>query len=101
MTFSHKGFDEIRRLGLKRDTEKLIREASPTAETGMLVVESLVPGGPAHKLLEPGDVLLRANGEVVTQFLSFEILLDDNVGEFRSIYRFRICTPSHQVYSWK
>jgi len=81
MTFSHKGFDEIRRLGLKRDTEKLIREASPTAETGMLVVESLVPGGPAHKLLEPGDVLLRANGEVVTQFLSFEILLDDNVGE--------------------
>ncbi|KAH9537158.1 hypothetical protein CY35_16G037600 [Sphagnum magellanicum] len=71
MTFSHKGFDEIRRLGLKRDTEKLIREASPTAETGMLVVESLVPGGPAHKLLEPGDVLLRANGDrVPLEFVS-------------------------------
>ncbi|TYK01500.1 protease Do-like 7 isoform X2 [Cucumis melo var. makuwa] len=46
------------------------------AVTGGLV---LVPGGPAHKLLEPGDVLVRMNGEVITQFLKMETLLDDTV----------------------
>lgn len=81
MTFSHKGFDETRRLGLKRDTEQMVRKASPASETGMLVVESVVPGGPAHKQLEPGDVLVRAGGEVLTQFLKYETLLDDNVGQ--------------------
>ena len=81
MTFSHKGFDETRRLGLKRETEQMVRNACPASETGMLVVESVVPGGPAYKQLEPGDVLIRANGEVLTQFLIYETLLDDNVGK--------------------
>ncbi|KAI5074824.1 hypothetical protein GOP47_0010785 [Adiantum capillus-veneris] len=80
MTLMHKGFDETRRLGLKHETEQMVRQASPAAETGMLVVESVVPGGPAHKHLEPGDVLVRVNGEVITQFLRLETLLDDNVG---------------------
>lgn len=80
MTLMHKGFDETRRLGLKHETEEMVREASPVGETGMLVVESVVPGGPAHKHLEPGDVLVRVNGEIVTQFLRLETLLDDNVG---------------------
>lgn len=30
----------------------------------MLVVDSLVPDGPADKHLKPGDVLIRMNGEV-------------------------------------
>ncbi|KAK4410130.1 Protease Do-like 7 [Sesamum angolense] len=60
---SHKGFDEIRRLGLRSETEQLVRHASPPGETGMLVVDSVVPDGPAHKHLEPGDVLIRLNGE--------------------------------------
>ncbi|KAL2612339.1 hypothetical protein R1flu_024031 [Riccia fluitans] len=81
MTFVHKGFDETRRLGLRRDTEQTVRESSPASETGMLVVDSVVPGGPAHSHLEPGDVLVRVNGEVVTQFLKLEILLDDSVGK--------------------
>lgn len=78
-TFLHKGFDEIRRLGLRSETEQMVRLASPPGETGMLVVDSVVPGGPAHKLLEPGDVLVRMNGEVITQFLKMETLLDDSV----------------------
>ncbi|KAG6390105.1 hypothetical protein SASPL_151587 [Salvia splendens] len=78
-TFIHKGFDETRRLGLGSETEQLVRLASPAGETGMLVVDSVVPGGPAHKHLEPGDVLIRLNGEVSTQFLKMETLLDDNV----------------------
>ncbi|XP_057796551.1 protease Do-like 7 [Salvia miltiorrhiza] len=78
-TFLHKGFDETRRLGLGSETEELVRLASPPGETGMLVVDSVVPGGPAHKHLEPGDVLIRLNGEVSTRFLKMETLLDDNV----------------------
>ncbi|XP_057831090.2 protease Do-like 7 [Cryptomeria japonica] len=80
MTLLHKGFDETRRLGLQRKTEQIVRQASHADETGMLVVDSVVPGGPAHKHLEPGDVLVRVNGEVVTQFLALEMLLDDGVG---------------------
>ncbi|KAK6913564.1 PDZ-like domain [Dillenia turbinata] len=79
VTFLHKGFDETRRLGLKSETEQMVRHASPAGETGMLVVDSVVPGGPAHKHLEPGDVLVRANGEVITQFLKLETILDDSV----------------------
>ena len=30
----------------------------------MLVVESVVPGGPADGVLEPGDVLVRLQGQV-------------------------------------
>ncbi|XP_047324896.1 protease Do-like 7 isoform X2 [Impatiens glandulifera] len=78
-TFIHKGFDETRRLGLKSETEQMVRHASPLGETGMLVVHSVVPGGPAQKLLEPGDILVRMNGDVLTQFLKMETLLDDSV----------------------
>ncbi|KAK4416427.1 Protease Do-like 7 [Sesamum alatum] len=78
-TFLHQGFDETRRLGLRSETEQIVRRASPPGETGMLVVDSVVPGGPAHKHLEPGDVLVRLNGEVTTQFLKMENLLDDSV----------------------
>eukprot|EP00249_Psilotum_nudum_P020101 c27567_g1_i1 orf=549-3821(+) len=81
MTLMHKGFDETRRLGLKHETEQTARQASPAEETGMLVVDSVVPGGPAHKNLEAGDILVRVNGEVVTQFLRLETLLDENVGK--------------------
>ncbi|CAI9282702.1 unnamed protein product [Lactuca saligna] len=80
-TFVHKGFDETRRLGLQTETEQLVRHASPLSETGMLVVDSVVPGGPAYNHLEPGDVLVRMNGEVTTQFLKMETLLDDSVGQ--------------------
>ncbi|XP_062150732.1 protease Do-like 7 [Alnus glutinosa] len=81
VTFLHKGFDETRRLGLQSETEQVVRHASPPGETGMLVVDSVVPGGPAHKHLEPGDVLVRVNGEVITQFLKLETLLDDSVNQ--------------------
>ncbi|KAG8072094.1 hypothetical protein GUJ93_ZPchr0006g45784 [Zizania palustris] len=80
VTFQHKGFEETRRLGLRNETEQMVRLVSPLGETGMLVVDSVVPEGPAHKHLEPGDVLVRMNDEVVTQFLTMETLLDDSVG---------------------
>ncbi|KAH1226498.1 Protease Do-like 7 [Glycine max] len=76
-----RGFDETRRLGLRSETEQIVRHASPAGETGMLVVDSVVPGGPGYKHLEPGDVLVRVNGEVITQFLKLETLLDDSVNK--------------------
>ncbi|KAH7846154.1 hypothetical protein Vadar_010545 [Vaccinium darrowii] len=79
VTLLHKGFDETRRLGLRIETEQIVRHASRLGETGMLVVDSAVPGGPAHNLLQPGDVLVRANGDVITHFLEMETLLDDSV----------------------
>ncbi|KAL6176336.1 hypothetical protein ACLB2K_052970 [Fragaria x ananassa] len=93
VTFVHKGFDETRRLGLQTETEQSVRHASPQGETGMLVVESVVPGGPAHKCLEPGDVLVCINGEVITQFLKMESLLDDSVNQKIEIQIERGGTP--------
>ncbi|XBH61907.1 hypothetical protein VPH35_116266 [Triticum aestivum] len=58
MTFQHKGFEETRRLGLRNETEQVVRLVSPAGETGMLVVDSLI----------------------VTQFLTMESLLDESVG---------------------
>ncbi|GAQ82286.1 hypothetical protein KFL_001060190 [Klebsormidium nitens] len=83
-TLVHKGFDEVRRLGLGRETEGLVR-ASAKQETGMLVVDSVVPAGPAHGQLETGDVLVRVEGQIVTQFYALEALLDDSVGKRISV----------------
>ncbi|CAI5469297.1 unnamed protein product [Closterium sp. Yama58-4] len=80
VTLIHKGFDETRRLGLRRETEAEVRREAGAAETGLLVVDSLVPGGPAEGRLEPGDILVRVNGKVLTQFLALEAILDDAVG---------------------
>jgi hypothetical protein len=44
-TFHHKGFEETRRLGLRNETEQMVRVVSPAGETGMLVVESVVISG--------------------------------------------------------
>lgn len=41
----------------------------------MLVVDSVLPGGPADGLLEAGDVLVHVQGQVVTHFLHLEVML--------------------------
>jgi len=46
----------------------------------MLVVDSVVPGSPADGVLEPGDVLVRVGGQVVSHFLVLEEELDAAVG---------------------
>jgi S1-C subfamily serine protease len=54
--------------------------AANSASTGMLVVDSIVPGSFAEGLLEPGDVITRVEGKVVTHFLALEDTLDSSVG---------------------
>lgn len=79
-TFLHKTFDEVGRLGLQAATEGLVRREN-NQTTGMLVVEKLVMGGQADGKLEPGDVLIRVNGKMTTDFVSLESALDEEVGE--------------------
>ncbi len=79
-TFVFTPFDELRRLGLQPATEQAVRHAFPQ-QTGMLVVEQVVPGGPADGLLQVGDILTHVNGKLLTRFIPLETILDSNVGE--------------------
>jgi len=78
--FGYTPYDELRRLGLKEDTEAAARQAAPH-QTGMLVVREVQPGSAAETQLAPGDILVRVNGRLVTEFLALETLLDDSVGK--------------------
>ncbi|EED11699.1 PDZ domain-containing protein C23G3.12C, putative [Talaromyces stipitatus ATCC 10500] len=75
-----KPFDECRRLGLTPDCEAYIRKIAPK-ETGMLVAKIVLPEGPADGKLQEGDVLLKVNGELLTQFVRLDDILDSNVGQ--------------------
>ena len=77
--FVHKPYAELRRLGLTEETEALMREAYPE-QTGLLVVEQVLPGAAAGEFLRPGDILVRINGELVSEFVPLAAALDDNVG---------------------
>lgn len=41
--------------------------------------DQVIPKGPADEILEPGDVVIRMNGELITTFLPWESYLDDAV----------------------
>lgn len=79
-TFAYTPYDEVRRLGLREASETAARAAHPDA-IGMLIVDRLVPGGPAADALMPGDVVVTLNGEPLADFVTLESVLDDRVGE--------------------
>jgi pro-apoptotic serine protease NMA111 len=88
--FVHTPFDELGRLGLDPETAELARKTIISRQTGeslvptglgMLVVEQVLPEGPAADALRPGDVLVRLNGELCTDFVTLEAVLDDAVGQ--------------------
>lgn len=79
-TFTYKPYDELERLGLSDESERLVREHDPEA-VGLLTVATLLPNGPADSALEPGDILLRINGDWVRHFLTLEKIVDDHVGQ--------------------
>ena len=82
--FIHKPYAELRRLGLNRDTEAAMREAYPQ-QTGLLVVEQVLPGAAADGLLRPGDILVKVQDRLISEFVPIEALLDDNVGNSVSV----------------
>lgn len=77
--FLLKPFDECRRLGLGAEWEAKMRAAFPK-ETNLLVAEIVLPEGPSHNKIEEGDVLLKVNGELISQFIRLDDILDSNVG---------------------
>lgn len=79
-TFKRQSYDELRRLGLPEELELGARLEFPE-QTGMLVVEDIVPEGPADGILETGDILVRINGRMVSSFTPLAEILDGSVGE--------------------
>lgn len=78
--FLLKPFDECRRLGLTPEWEAEIRSAFPS-ETNMLVAEIILPSGLSDHKIEEGDVLVKVNGELITQFIRLDDILDSSVGK--------------------
>ena len=78
--FLLKPFDECRRLGLSPEWEAAIRKEFPE-ETNMLVAEIVLPEGPSDKKIEEGDVLIKVNDQLITQFLRLDDILDSHVGQ--------------------
>lgn len=78
--FSYTPFDEVRRLGLRSQTEEGVRRKFPN-KTGMLVVAEVQRGSPAEESLEPGDVLTKLNGELTTDFNTLAEVLDSGIGK--------------------
>ena len=77
--FLMKPFDECRRLGLKSEWEAEVRKKFPGVNS-MLVAEIVLPEGPSDNKIEEGDVLLKVNGELLTQFIRLDDILDLSVG---------------------
>ena len=89
-TFAYRGFDDLRRMGLRLETEKALRDVqkrkgqnTPGVEgTGALAVEDTTPGGPCEDAgVKVGDVLVSVNDVFVTDFNRLESTLDDCVGK--------------------
>jgi S1-C subfamily serine protease len=78
--FERNAFDELRRLGLQGDTEALIRATFPK-QTGMLTVSQVIPDSPADGKLQPGDILVRIDDALTTEFVPLAAVLDDKVGQ--------------------
>jgi S1-C subfamily serine protease len=78
--FLLKPFDECRRLGLTPEWEAQVRKTFPK-ETNMLVAEIVLPEGPSHEKVEEGDVLIKVNGEMLTQFIRLDDVMDSSVGK--------------------
>ncbi len=77
--FERSTYDELRRLGLTPETESLVRSRYPD-QTGMLTVTQVIRESTAAGKLEPGDILVRVNGELVTEFVPLAAILDSMVG---------------------
>jgi S1-C subfamily serine protease len=79
VVFAYTPYDELERLGLRPETQAMARKAAPDL-TGMLVVKDVQPGSPTEGQLQPGDILVRVDGRLVTTFEPLAETLDASVG---------------------
>lgn len=82
--FDHRSFRELRTLGLDDQTESKVRQ-SAKANTGMLFVTQVLPGGVAAGTLREGDILVSVNGRVTPNFVTLENTLDALVDKNASL----------------
>jgi S1-C subfamily serine protease len=76
--WTHEAFHKCQNLGLPDSWVTTVQQIIPD-ETGMLVIKSVLPEGPADSILEEGDVILKVNGKLVTKFSQITKFLDCNV----------------------
>lgn len=80
-TFEYQSYDTLLSLGLGRHIEKRLRARSTNSNTvneGLLVVKSVLLDGPAYGHLEPGDILLTCNEELLPRlFIDLEDHMDN------------------------
>ncbi|MCF6192824.1 MAG: trypsin-like peptidase domain-containing protein, partial [Kangiellaceae bacterium] len=91
-TLNYQTYDEVKRLGLTSDIESKIREHN--SGSGILTVSKVVKDGPTHNLLKPGDIILSLKSDseelsYVTRYETFEIFLDEHVGQNIELQVFR------------
>ena len=72
--FIRKPYAELRRLGLTEESELMMREAFPS-QTGLLVVEQVIPSMSTTSFLQPGDIVLRVDNDLVVNFVPLACLL--------------------------
>ncbi|KAI9328060.1 hypothetical protein BDR26DRAFT_825982 [Obelidium mucronatum] len=78
--FKYSPYDEVKRLGLLPEVEAQVRQEFPQG-TGMLVVSQVLPKGPGDGIIETGDIIVKANGNLITKFVPLEDIFDSSVGE--------------------
>lgn len=89
-TFEYQSYDALLQLGLSRHIESRLRskmnENSGSVNEGLLVVQSVLPDGPAYGQLEPGDILLTCNRNLLMGlFVDLEEQLDNAVEKNSSV----------------
>ncbi|KAK9472890.1 uncharacterized protein V1510DRAFT_425991 [Dipodascopsis tothii] len=90
--FVHRPYDELRRLGLPPDVEVRCRLRNEAA-TGVLTVFKVLPDGPGHNVLEPGDILLSCNGEPIDAFVPLWEIVDSSVDQEITLEIYRNSVP--------
>jgi pro-apoptotic serine protease NMA111 len=77
-TFESTAYPELKRLGLTEDLEQQYRGKFPQA-SGLLVIQSIIPGSEAAQNLAVGDILLAINEAALVDFSSLERQLNARV----------------------
>ncbi|HET7588441.1 MAG TPA: trypsin-like peptidase domain-containing protein [Gammaproteobacteria bacterium] len=90
--FLHRPYNQLDRFGLSPQTVQRMRHESPGA-SGLLVVNEVIPGGPADGRLQPGDILIAIDGQPVTGFTDLARILDGHVGNSVALKLQRGATP--------
>mmetsp|Transcript_28710 Transcript_28710/g.66215 ORF Transcript_28710/g.66215 Transcript_28710/m.66215 type:complete len:1021 (+) Transcript_28710:62-3124(+) len=89
--FAYTPFPECERLGVSKDFKQqhVLGHEPPQGTTftggsqvgGMLKVLRCIPGTPAASQLQPGDMVLKMNGQSCFDFVVLDTILDSNVGK--------------------